>query len=301
MKILVTGGAGFIGSNLVDELIHRNYQVDIIDDLSAGKKENLNPKAIFYQASICDEETLESIFKRNNYDFVFHLAAWARVPRSIEDPIGTHTVNVNGTLNILEMCHRYKVKRLIMSSSSSIYGQQEYPIMNEEMKPSPMSPYGLHKLIGEQYATMFSDLFDMEIVSLRYFNVYGKRQLVEGAYSLVIGKFLDQKANKKQLTIYGDGTQTRAYTHVSDVVNANILAMQTSMKKPQNLILNIGTDIETSVNDIAKMIGGSIKHIIPNPRGRFEAQRSSASYIKALEEIGWEPTVAIEKGIKDLL
>lgn len=299
MRALVTGGAGFIGSNLVDYLIEQGHDVVVIDDLSSGKRENVNPKATLYEKDISSPlPKLLSYFYK--VDTVFHLAAWPRVPRSIKDPLGTNRVNVIGTLNVLQACRQLMIKRLIYSSSSSVYGNQGEAQMNEDMIPSPISPYGLQKLIGEQYATVFARLFDMSITSLRYFNVYGPRQLMEGAYSLVIGKFIDLKRQGKKLTVYGDGTQTRAYTHVSDVVHANYLVATSPELKGHN-IFNVGTDKETSVNQIANLVGGEVKHIIPNPRGDFEEERKSADFLKIKEYYGWEPKVKIEDGIKELL
>jgi len=298
MKYIVTGGAGFIGSNLVDALIEQGHEVAILDDLSTGNIKNVNKKATIYKQDISkDLKNLYHIFE--DVDCLFHLAAWARVPRSIEDPIGTNKVNVTGYLNILQACRLYNIK-IICSSSSSVYGDQNTHIMSEFMSLSPKSPYGLQKVICEQYSELFCKLFDMSIVSLRYFNVYGNRQVTEGAYALVIGKFLEQKNNNKPMTIYGDGTQTRAYTHVSDVIKANILASNI-YKGLGHTILNIGTDKETSVNDIAKMIGGKTEHIIPSPRGKFEEMRKCANFILAKELIGWEPKVSIEDGIKELI
>ncbi len=302
MKALVVGGAGFIGSNLVDQLIANGDTVHVVDDLSTGKESYVNNKAILLKSDIAtDSAGLQYYYQNENFDVVFHLAAWPRVVRSIEDTIGTHRVNVDGTLNILELCRRLKIKRLVYSSSSSVYGDQKSPIMKEYFNKVPKSPYALQKLIGEQYGEMYASLFGVEVIALRYFNVYGLRQATEGAYSLVIGKFLEQKKKGEKLTVYGDGKQTRAYTHVSDVVRANILASNFDIKKYNFWNFNIGTNKETSVNDIAAMIGGEVQHIIPNPRGDFEENRKCADYSKAEIFMGWKPTVTIEEGIKALL
>ena len=271
----------------------------VVDDYSEGKRENLHEDAEFVQGSILDLDLLKSAFR--NADCIFHTAAWARVPRSIEDPIGTHNVNVNGTLNVLQAARESNVRRIVYSSSSSVYGDQETHVMSEDMNLRPMSPYALHKLIGEQYATLFASLFDLSIVSLRYFNVFGPRQVTEGAYALVIGKFLAQKRVGEPLTVYGDGEQTRAYTFVTDVVRANILSAEADLPSGENLILNIGTSKETSVNEIAQTIGGEIEHITPNPRGEFEERRKVADYAKAKAVIGWEPYVTFEEGLKIVL
>lgn len=295
MKCLVTGGAGFIGSHLVDSLIKKGHEVIIFDDLSTGKLSNINKKAKFYNVDISGN-IRDFAPMLHNVDWVFHLAAWARVPRSIKDPIGTNKVNVTGTVNILQLCRQLMVKRLIYSSSSSVYGDQDNPVMKEDMVLKPKSPYGLQKLIGEQYCELFSRLFEMEIVSLRYFNVYGPRQVTKGAYALVIGKFLEQKKLRRAMTVYGDGKQTRSYCYVSDVVRANLLAVNKEMGEKYN-VFNIGTREETSVNDVARKIGGKIRYIVPNPRGKFEERRKAADCSKAKKKLGWKPFVDFDKGM----
>jgi len=298
MRCLVTGGCGFIGSHVVDALLDLGHSVVVIDDLSTGEISNLNKNAEFMRGSILDYELVKTA--TNEVDWVFHLAAWPRVPRSIEDPLGTHNVNVNGTLTLLQAARENLVSKFIYSSSSSVYGDQPTHIMTESMNPNPMSPYALHKLIGEQYATMFARLFSMRIASLRYFNVYGPRQTTEGAYALVIGKFIRMRDAAEPLTVYGDGKQTRAYTFVADVVRANVMAVQADLPSGQNLILNIGTSEETSVNEVAKKVGGEAIHVVPNPRGEFEERRKAADYTKAKSVIGWEPTVTFDEGMRTL-
>ncbi|MDY6876970.1 MAG: GDP-mannose 4,6-dehydratase [Chloroflexota bacterium] len=298
MKCLVTGGCGFIGSHIVDALLALGHNVAVIDDLSTGHLSNLNKKATFIRGSILDYALVKTV--TNKIDWVFHLAAWPRVPRSIKDPLGTHNVNVNGTLALLQAARENLVSKFIYSSSSSVYGDQPTHIMTESMNPNPMSPYALHKFIGEQYATMFAKLFDMRIASLRYFNVYGPRQTTEGAYALVIGKFIRLRDATEPLTVYGDGKQTRAYTFVDDVVRANIMAAQADLPSGQNLILNIGTAEETSVNEVAKKVGGKVVHIVPNPRGEFEERRKAADYTEAKTVIGWEPSVTFDEGMEIL-
>jgi UDP-glucose 4-epimerase len=299
MRCVVTGGCGFIGSHLVDGLVTLGHHVTVIDDVSTGTRENLNGNSTFFEGSILDAKLVRSVLE--GADWVFHAAAWARVPRSIEDPIGTHNVNVNGTLNLLQAARESNVQRFIYSSSSSVYGDQATHVMTEGMAKNPKSPYALQKLVGEQYASMYARLFKMSIASLRYFNVYGPRQVTEGAYALVIGKFLKQKAGGEPLTVYGDGEQTRAYTFVEDVVRANILAAQADLAPGENIILNIGTAEETSVNEIARRIGGPVVHIQPNPRGEFEESRKAANYAKAKSVLGWEPAVTLEAGLKAVL
>jgi UDP-glucose 4-epimerase len=298
MKCVVTGGCGFIGSHLVDGLIARGDDVSVVDDLATGDVTDLNSAATFVRGSVLDAEVLDEAIV--GADCVFHLAALPRVPRSIEDPVGTHLVNVDGTLNVLDAARRAGVKRVVYSSSSSTYGEQATHLMSEDMAPNPLSPYALQKLIGEQYAAMFASLYGTTVVSLRYFNVYGPRQPFEGAYALVIGKFLSLRRSGRPLTIYGDGEQTRAYSHVDDVVKANLLAAETELPSGQDTVLNIGTSEETSVNEIARMVGGEVCYVTPNPRGDMEEQRKAADYSRAKSVLGWEPTISLGEGLEAL-
>ncbi len=299
MRCVVTGGCGFIGSHLVGRLVELGHEVTVLDDMSTGERSNHNREADLVIGSVADLAAV--LTATEEAEVVFHTAAWARVERSVTDPIGTHDVNVTGTLNVLRAAHLSGVRRVINSSSSSVYGDQATHLMREDMTPNPMSPYALQKLMGEQYAALFAGLFGMTIVSLRYFNVYGPGQPSEGAYSLVIPRFLRMRAQEQPLTVYGDGNQTRSYTHVSDVVEANILAATEELPAGRHTVLNIGTGQETSVNDIAAAIGGPVEHIVPNPRGDFEEARKAADYSQAKSLIGWEPRVAFADGIKDLL
>ena len=232
---------------------------------------------------------------------IFHLAAWPRIGRSMDDPIGTNNVNVNGTLSMLETARINNVERFIYSSSSSVYGSQATHKMEENMVLHPMSHYALQKLISEKYATFYAESFEMKIISLRYFSVYGERQPNSGPYALVIAKFIDQLHNNQKLTVFGDGEQTRDFTHVSDVANANYLALRANIKKGTNYILNIGASKETSVNQIAGMIGGQISHITPNPRKKFEELRKMADIKLANNILNWKPSIDIEDGVGKLL
>lgn len=291
---LVIGGAGFIGSHLADELVAQKHNVIVLDNLSTGNKKHVNKKARFVKSDITNLAKIRPYFK--NIDGVFHLAALPRVPLSIEKPIETHEVNVNGTLNVLVAARDAKVKRLVYSASSSAYGDTKVLPVHEELKPSPMSPYGLQKYIGEEYARIFALLYKMETVSLRYFNVYGPRMADTGAYLSVIKTFLNQRAAGKPLTICGDGEQTRAFTHVRDVVNANILAMN-SGKVGHGEVINIGAPKSYSVNHIADLIGGHRAHVPP----RIEPRHSMANIEKARKLLGWVPKISLEKGVADLL
>lgn len=300
MKCLVTGGLGFIGSNLVDTLIEQGHQVKVVDDLSTGKMSYTNKKARYIIETITNYKRMLEFAE--GCDVIFHVAAWARLQRSINDVIGTNNANEVGTVTLLEVARQLGIKRFIFSSSSSVYGEQQSPIMNELMYPNPLHPYALQKWAGERYCQLYTRLFGLQTIILRYFNVYGRRQILEGDYTLVIGKFIQQKKEGKKMTVYGDGTQTRAYTNVKDVVRANLLAMKLKMSdEGETTTLNIGTSKETSVNEIVKMLGGDAEYIIPNPRGKFEEKRKSADYWKAQMTFGWTPEVTIEEGIKELI
>ncbi len=291
-KCIVTGGAGFIGSNLVDALIERGDEVVIIDNLSTGKKENINPRAQFYKVDIRNLETIKPLF--NGADYVFHFAAFPRVQPSIEDPATSNEINLNGTLNVLIAARDAKVKKVVYSASSSAYGDQTKMPLTEDMSVNCMSPYGLQKYVGELYCRLFSDIYGLPTVSLRYFNVYGKRQATEGAYCLVMGIFVRQRLDSKPMTIVGDGEQKRDYTSVVDVVRANILAAE-SLKAVKGEVINIGRGNNFSVNELAGMIGGPTENVA----SRIEPRETLADTSRAKELLGWEPTVNLEEWIID--
>jgi UDP-glucose 4-epimerase len=292
-KIIVTGGAGFIGSHIADALIAEGYEVHVIDNLSNGKKENVNPKAVFHKADICDYIKIFPIFKGAKY--VFHEAALPRVQFSIEHPLESNDANVVGTVNVLVASQRSGVKRVIYAASSSAYGEPIKLPLVETMPANPKSPYGLQKYIGELYCRLFSQIYGMETVSLRYFNVYGPRNSSEGAYALVIAKFFKLLKEGKPLTITGDGTQTRDFTSVHDIVRANLLAMK-SKKVGNGEVFNIGAGRNFSVNQVAKLIGGEAVHIAP----RLEPHDTLASHALAKKLLGWVPKVKLEEGIEEL-
>ncbi len=292
-KIVVTGGAGFIGSNLVDALVEQNYDVHVIDNLSGGTKNDVNPKATLHQKDIRNLKDIKPIFR--NAMYVFHLAALPRVQFSIENPIETHDVNVTGTLNVFIASKEAGVKRVVYSASSSAYGDQSVMPLTEDMIPNPKSPYGLHKYVGEVYAKVWSSVYGLETVSLRYFNVYGPRFNPDGAYALVIGKFLKLTKKGKPLTITGDGKQTRDFTHVRDVVRANILAA-TSDKVGKGEVINIGAGRNQSINRIAELVGGTVEFV----PARLEPKDTLANNSLAKKLLGWIPEVKIEDGIEEL-
>lgn len=292
-KIIVTGGAGFIGSHIVDMLVSDGYEVHIVDDMSAGKEGNINPKAIFHKVDIRDKEKLVEIFK--GASCVFHEAAMPRVQYSIENPIETNDVNVNGLLSVLEACRLNNVQRLIFASSSAIYGEPDVLPTREDMPINPMSPYSAHKYIGEVYLKLYSKIYRLETVCLRYFNVYGPRMNPDGAYPLVIGYFMKLLSEGKPLSITGDGTQTRDFVNVKDVAKANILAMK-SDKVGSGEVINIGGGERFSINYIAELIGGKVEYIAP----RIEPHDTESDISKAKELLNWEPSISLEEGIKEI-
>lgn len=291
-KIIVTGGAGFIGSNLVDKLIERGDEVLVIDNLSGGKKEQINAQAVFHHLDITDFATIKPLFE--GVDYVFHLAALPRVQFSIERPLETNEANVVGTLNVLLAAKEAGVKKVIYSASSSAYGDQKEMPLREDMRANPKSPYGLQKYIGEMYCKIFSDVYNLPTVCLRYFNVYGPRQNEEGAYALVIAKFLKQKREGKKLTITGDGTQTRDFTSVHDVVRANILAMEKAVGGGE--VFNIGAGNNFSIKKVAELIGGEIEYL----PARLEPHDTLADNNKARTNLDWIPEVKLDAGIAEL-
>ncbi|MCC2630388.1 MAG: hypothetical protein K0S38_197 [Candidatus Paceibacter sp.] len=293
-KAIVVGGAGFIGSNLVDGLIEKGYEVHVIDNLTGGKKEHVNPQATLHEKDIRNIDDIKPIFKDATY--VFHLAALPRVQFSIEYPKETNEVNVEGTLNILIAAKEAGVKRVVYSASSSAYGDQPTMPLVEDMKAHPKSPYGLQKYLGELYAKLWSEVYGLETVSLRYFNVYGPRQNPDGAYALVIGKFIKMKEEGKPMTITGNGEQTRDFTSVHDVVQANILAAE-SPNVGKGEVMNIGAGRNFSIKKVAELIGGEIEYI----PARLEPSHTLADNSLAKKLIGWEPKVSLEDGILELL
>ena len=281
-KAIVTGGAGFIGSNLVDRLIDKGIEVTIIDNLSTGYKENINPKATFWEIDLLDIKENDLVNK--NIDIVFHLAALARVQPSIEDPITFNKINVEGTVKLLFACYKANVKRVVYSASSSCYGEATIIPTPETYPTNPLSPYGLQKHIGEQYCKMFSEVYGLDTCSLRYFNVYGERMALEGAYKLVMGIFAKQMLEGKPLTVTNDGKQRRDFTYVGDVANANILAALHE-EKLNGESFNIGNGKNYSVNEVADMLGGEKVY----GEKRLEPFETLADNSKAKKILGWKP------------
>jgi len=303
MKCLVTGGAGFIGSHLTEELIRLGHSVVVIDNFSLGNPDNLNfgapsNRLKVYQLDVCND--LTDIFSLEGFGAVFHLAAIPRARYSVMQPRETHRSNAGGMFNVLETAHIFGVKRFIFSSSAAIYGETDITPLPETSAPRPVSPYALEKLIGEQYCRLYAQLYGMETVSLRYFNVYGPRQNPAGDYSCLIPKFMRLLANGSQPEIYGDGEQTRDFVHVSDVVRANIIAGFSATKECFGDMFNIGTGMQFCVNDVFALIRDITgkQSITPRHSPPFIEPRSSCADIsKSKSILGWQPTVAFSDGI----
>ena len=294
---LVTGGAGFIGSNLVEKLIELNYKINVIDNLSTGSKSNLKSyekKINFYERDISDIEQLDDkIF--NDVDYIFHLAGLADIVPSIENPEKYFKSNVLGTLNVLQKSKKHKIKKFIYAASASCYGiPKSFPI-SEKSEIITEYPYALTKNLGEQLVVHWAKVYKIPYISLRFFNAYGQRSRTTGAYGAMFGVFLAQKLNNLPLTVVGDGNQTRDFIHVNDLVEAVIKVAEHSTK---NEIFNVASGEETTVNKIADMIGGK-KISIPKRPG--EPDRSLADISKIKKKIGWEPQISINEGVKMLL
>jgi nucleoside-diphosphate-sugar epimerase len=292
--VLVTGGAGFIGSNLVDELIARGLAVRVIDNFATGNRNNLNPRAELMEADIRDGEAIRTAFA--GIDCAFHVAALPRIPLSIAKPVETHMTNVVGTLNVLIAAREAKVRRVIYSGSSSVYGDQTVMPLVETMAPNPLNPYALQKYVGEQYTKMFHRLFGLETLTLRYFNVYGPRMASEGSYVTVIAAFVAARRRGEPLQIHGDGEQTRDFTHVNDIVAANILAMDAPVADGRPI--NVGAGHNVSINRIADLIEGPQVRL----QGRKGDMRDTlADSGEASRILGWCPRVSVEEGVRQLL
>ncbi len=296
MKYIVTGGAGFIGSHVVDALIARGDEVHVVDIFLSGKRERVNPQAIIHEVDIRNFNDLVPIFK--GAAGVFHLAAQPRMQYSIQEPRLTNDINITGTLNVLLAARDAGVKRVVYSASSSAYGTKHPMPLREDMEACPVIPYAIQKRVGEQYCEMVARFYGLETVAIRYFNVYGPRQTTDkdGPYATVIGIFLGQAKNGQPMTVVPDGTQLRDFTHVYDTVRANLLAME-SPKVGKGEIINIGTGTNYSMLQIADMIGG--KWEFTDPR-QGETHETRADISKAKELLGWEPKVSFEEGIGEL-
>ena len=295
MKCLVTGGAGFIGSNLVDSLVDSGCEVVAIDDESASQNEQFywNNNARNYKYDICDYNLIKPLF--DGVDVVFHLAAESRIQVAIKNPSRAVNVNCNGTNNVMLASKEAKVKKVIYSSTSSYYGIKNTVPNKESMARDCLNPYSVTKVAGEDIVLMYSRLYGIDTLIFRYFNVYGERQPIKGQYAPVIGLFQKMKNEGLDMTVVGDGQARRDYTHVSDVVNANIIAANLDLKCDGEVI-NIGTGVNYSVMDLVDMIGGPYKHIAPR---KGEAKETLADINKAKKILNWEPKIKLEDWIRN--
>lgn len=298
MKSLVTGGAGFIGSHIVDRLISMGHQVVVIDNESSEVHNHFyfNPSATYYKLDIANYEDTRKLY--DGVDYVFHCAAESRIQPAIENPLLAVRTNTLGTATVLQCAREAHVKRVMYSSTSSGYGLKNTPPLKEDMPDDCLNPYSVSKVSGEKLCKMYTDLFGLDTVIFRYFNVYGIREPLKGPYAPVVGLFLRQQAKGEALTIVGDGEQRRDFTHVDDVVEANILAMQKhadAWEKPFGKVYNVGTGVNFSVLELARMISDTVKFIPPRPA---EARFTLADNSNISETFGWRPTKKLEDYIK---
>jgi len=296
-KSLVTGGAGFIGSNLVDFLVEMGHEVVCVDNEASASNDNYywNPFSSNHKVDICDVDALEPLFK--GVDYVFHLAAESRIGLCMENPTKAFNTNVMGTVNVLNLARNNGVKRVMYSSTSAAYGRNQCP--NSECQPDDcLNPYSVSKVAGEKACAMYTRLFGLDTVIFRYFNIYGSREPKKGQYAPVIGIFQRQRNSGESLTVVGDGLQRRDFTHVKDVVKANVLASQANLKEDElGTVFNVGTGVNHSILDIAKMMSSDISFIPERPG---EMRETLADNAKIKRAMGWEPTVNVEDYIRSL-
>lgn len=300
-KILVTGGAGFIGSHIVDTLFRKGFEVGVLDDFSTGSESNLrNGQLHTHRGDITDQEFVRSAVK--DYEVIIHQAALVSVTRSIENPLRTHRVNVDGTINLLNAATSSNIGLFIYASSSSIYGETEVLPKREDMLPKPISPYAASKLAAENYCRVYAKVYGLNAICLRYFNVFGPRQRI-GPYSGVISIFTNRLLSNQPPIIYGDGNQTRDFTYVSDIVQANILCLNNHHKPGE--FLNIATGTPTSVHRVAEILseltGKKYLHPIYEDPRPGDIQHSYAEIHKAEETLGYKPKVNLRQGLRATL
>jgi nucleoside-diphosphate-sugar epimerase len=300
MRYLVTGGAGFIGSNTVDELVRRGHSVVVLDDLSSGKEDNLaeiRNKITFIKGSITDIEVVRKAMHEAEY--VLHLAARTSVPRSVKDPIETNKINIDGTLNVLVAAKELKVKRVVFAASSSAYGETATLPKVETMQPEPISPYGVTKYVGELYGQTFGRCYGLENVALRYFNIFGPRQDPGSPYSGVLAKFCSAFLEDTQPIVFGDGEQTRDFTYVENAVLANLVACEAP--NASGKVFNVGVGGRISLNEVlrelGKITGKTVEVKYDAPRDG-DIRDSQADISQAREILGYEPQVTFEEGLR---
>jgi len=296
-KALVTGGCGFIGSNLVDRLLDSFDSIEVIDNLSSETNEKFyysdSKKVTYHKFDICDYDNTRPVY--NNVDVVFHLAAESRIQPTLNNPILAAKTNTVGTCTVLQCSKEAGVKRVIYSSTSSGYGLKNPIPLEENMDDDCLNPYSVTKVSGEKLCKMYYELYGLETVTFRYFNVYGERHPIKGLYAPVVGIFIRQKKNGEKLTIVGDGKKTRDFTHVYDIVEGNILAANLKNKKPVGQLINLGTGTNHSILKVAELVGGDTTFI---PARLGEAQDTKANNNKAKELLDWKPSIKLEDWIK---
>ena len=297
-KVLVTGGAGFIGSNIVDALLKKGYAVAVVDNLATGSRKNVSSKAVFYEEDIASAG-LRGIFRKEQPDFVIHTAAQINVRKSVKEPLLDAKSNILGSVNVLECCREFKVKKVVYSSSGgACYGEPEYLPCDEKHPVNPISHYGASKLAAEHYFFIYRLLYNIDYVILRYANVYGPRQDAKGEAG-VISIFLQNIHDNKTMRINGDGRQTRDYVFVGDVVHANLLALAAAA---QSRIFNISTGTETDVNTIFSLIKKATGTALGATHGQKipgEVHKIALDASLAAKELGWSPKTSLSKGIKN--
>ncbi|MDR2437400.1 MAG: NAD-dependent epimerase/dehydratase family protein [Endomicrobium sp.] len=297
MKILITGGAGFIGSNIADALLTKGYDVIVFDNLSSGKKENIDKKSRFYKADIYNKKEVEEIFKKEKPQIVIHHAAQVDVRKSVEDPFFDVQVNILGSINVLNASIENKVKKIIFASSGgSVYGECKASAPKEDTKTNPLSPYAIAKNSVENYINFYSVVHGLDYTILRYSNVYGPRQDSYGEAG-VVAIFAGRMLKDEEVVVFGDGKQMRDYVYIGDVVDANLK----SLTKGKNQIINIGTGKAVSVNELVKVmskVSGYKKKVVHRPKRDGELFKSFLNISRAKTDLGWNPKVNIKKGIK---
>jgi UDP-glucose 4-epimerase len=295
LKILVTGGAGFVGSHIADHLIAQGDQVVIVDNISTGKEEHIHPSARFYRVDITDDKLFE-VFKKEKPEVVIHQAAQVLVPKSVENPIFDAKVNILGTLNLLEASRQYGVRKIVYASSAAVYGDPQYLPIDEKHPVQPLSGYGISKHTPEHYLAAYHDLYGLEFTALRYANIYGIRQEPHGEGG-VISILINQILEDRTFTIFGDGEQTRDYIYVEDVVKANLAAIHGG----NGSILNIGTGVSTSLNDLINLFEMVINKKVKKEYGDHRSGDIKHSYFnpnKAKLELSWNAKISLEDGLR---
>ncbi|GED16170.1 SDR family oxidoreductase [Aneurinibacillus migulanus] len=298
MKVLVTGGAGFIGSHIVDQALEAGYEVCIVDDLSTGKRGQVNPQASFYEMDI-ESPDIERVFQAERPDFVIHQAAQSSVPVSVQNPVHDAKINIVGTINLLEAARKHGVRKVVYASSAAVYGEPQYMGIDEVHPKQPLSPYGISKYVPEFYLNAYHHLYGLNYTAFRYANVFGERQDPKGEGG-VVSIFVDRALAEEELTVFGDGQQTRDFVYVKDVARANIMALTSG----DNEIFNISTNEKTSINQLIALMNDALGTEL---KVRYDAPREGDilhSYLdnaNAIEKLGWTPRYSLRQGLEKTL